>query len=355
MKKKKRKKKKKNGNKTKQKNLTYTRTPNKENKMASRAIREFDGKRILASHLVAHAASPADATLLKEATTANDNVPRILQVTGNILDFNALATSAPWVSTTKLVAKPDQLIKRRGKGGLLLLNADWKDVSTWISSKNRTDISVDGVNGVLDTFLVEPFVPHKSTDEYYVCIASNRFGEEILFTHEGGVDVGDVDAKAKKLMVPIGTSPSAQSIVDTLLGAVPEERRPVLTAFISALMRLYSAANFTYLEINPLVVVDSPIPGHCPRLYALDMAAKLDEAANFLSAPLWGDIHFPPAFGRAPTPEEAYIRELDGKTGASLKLTILNSMGRVWTMVAGGGASVVYAGMSNFGKKYTIL
>ena len=42
-------------------------------------------------------------------------------------------------------------------------------------------------------------------------------------------------------------------------------------------------------------------------------------------------------------PEEAYIRELDSKTGASLKLTILNHTGRIWTMVAGGGASVVYA------------
>ena len=31
------------------------------------------------------------------------------------------------------------------------------------------------------------------------------------------------------------------------------------------------------------------------------------------------------------------------RTGASLKLTILNEKGRVWTMVAGGGASVVYA------------
>ena len=30
-------------------------------------------------------------------------------------------------------------------------------------------------------------------------------------------------------------------------------------------------------------------------------------------------------------------------SGASLKLTILNDRGRVWTMVAGGGASVVYA------------
>jgi len=33
---------------------------------------------------------------------------------------------------------------------------------------------------------------------------------------------------------------------------------------------------------------------------------------------------------------------LDAKTGASLKLTILNRNGRIWTMVAGGGASVVF-------------
>lgn len=30
------------------------------------------------------------------------------------------------------------------------------------------------------------------------------------------------------------------------------------------------------------------------------------------------------------------------QTGASLKLTILNPKGRIWTMVAGGGASVIY-------------
>lgn len=43
------------------------------------------------------------------------------------------------------------------------------------------------------------------------------------------------------------------------------------------------------------------------------------------------------------TKEEAYIAKLDSSTGASLKLTVLNAEGRVWTMVAGGGASVVYS------------
>ncbi|HIC87675.1 MAG TPA: ATPase, partial [Aquificae bacterium] len=35
-------------------------------------------------------------------------------------------------------------------------------------------------------------------------------------------------------------------------------------------------------------------------------------------------------------------KEMDEKSGASLKLTVLNPKGRIWTLVAGGGASVVY-------------
>merc|ERR1719460_1337102 len=37
------------------------------------------------------------------------------------------------------------------------------------------------------------------------------------------------------------------------------------------------------------------------------------------------------------------ISDMDAKTGSSLKPTILNPQGRVWTMVAGGGASVVFS------------
>jgi ATP citrate (pro-S)-lyase len=73
------------------------------------------------------------------------------------------------------------------------------------------------------------------------------------------------------------------------------------------------------------------------------LAAKIDETASFLVQSKWGEIDFPAPFGRPEFPEEAYIRSLDAKTGASLKLTILNHTGRIWTMVAGGGASVVYA------------
>ncbi len=54
-------------------------------------------------------------------------------------------------------------------------------------------------------------------------------------------------------------------------------------------------------------------------------------------------MEFPAPFGRELSKEEAYIAEMDAKTGASLKLTVLNGSGRILTLVAGGGASVVYA------------
>ena len=83
----------------------------------------------------------------------------------------------------------------------------------------------------------------------------------------------------------------------------------------------------------------SALSNHDASLLSLILAGT----ASFLCATEWGHVDCPAPFGRKEFPEEAYIRELDSKTGASLKLTILNHTGRIWTMVAGGGASVVYA------------
>ena len=118
-----------------------------------------------------------------------------------------------WLLTTKLVVKPDQLIKRRGKGGLVLLNCDFIEAKNWIRSKFLTTVFVDNVEGVLSKFIIEPFIEHTSAEEHYVCIQSNRHGEDILFYHAGGVDIGDVDSKAEKLFVPIDTLPSDKDLL----------------------------------------------------------------------------------------------------------------------------------------------
>ena len=73
------------------------------------------------------------------------------------------------------------------------------------------------------------------------------------------------------------------------------------------------------------------------------LVARIDDTAYFECQSKWGELTFPAPFGRKLSKEEYYIKELDAKTGASLKLTILNPKGRVWTMSAGGGASVIFA------------
>jgi ATP citrate (pro-S)-lyase len=128
-----------------------------------------------------------------------------------------------------------------------------------------------------------------------------------------------------------------ETVKSTLLSQIPESRKDYLAGFIIALLKLFRDLNFVYLEINPLVMTDDG------RITPLDMAAKIDETAHFLNSAQWGTIEFPAPFGRAEFPEEAFIRKLDQQSGSSLKLTILNQFGRIWTMVAGGGASVVYA------------
>ncbi len=54
------------------------------------------------------------------------------------------------------------------------------------------------------------------------------------------------------------------------------------------------------------------------------------------SAKKWGEVEFPLPFGRTMSPQEEHVHSLDEATGASLKLSILNPKGRIWTMVAGG-------------------
>lgn len=284
--------------------------------MSAKAVREYHGKRLLAKHLGLEALS-----VLVGPDTVIETLPDL----------------HPWLLQSQLVVKPDQRIKRRGKAGLLGVNLDWKECQAWIDQRMDSTVSVESVTGKLEYFLVEPFVPHSSTrDEYYICVVSHREGDDILFTSEGGVDVGDVDAKASKISVGSdsdGDLTPSDVEAQLLHDGVPASRRETLAQFILDLLNVYRKLNFTYLEINPLVVL-----GHDAdtKIVVMDLAAKIDETAAFLNSSDWGHLDFPPPFGRDAFPEENYIRELDSKTGASLKLTILNKKGRIWTMVAGG-------------------
>ena len=103
------------------------------------------------------------------------------------------------------------------------------------------------------------------------------------------------------MSVEIGTSTDPSVIESNLLSKVSKENHSKLAEFIYRLYLLYVDLHFTYLEINPLVVKEDGI-------YALDLAAKLDQTADYICHGKWGRIEFPPPFGREAYPEVIYFK-----------------------------------------------
>jgi ATP citrate (pro-S)-lyase len=131
------------------------------------------------------------------------------------------AETEEWMKTTKLVVKPDQLIKRRGKMGLVKVDKDIAGVDEVLKDWMHKEIDVQGVKGELERFIVEPFVKHTESDEHYLCIRQLREGDEILFCKQGGVDVGNVEDKASVVMVKTGetlTKEMVEKLVNGLEG-----------------------------------------------------------------------------------------------------------------------------------------
>ena len=146
--------------------------------MSAKSILEADGKAILSYHLtrapvIKPTPLPASATHNPPPKLASLFFPEDESVE-TILD--QAETNYPWLLTpgAKFVAKPDQLIKRRGKSGLLALNKTWADARAWIQARAGKEQKVESVTGVLRQFLVEPFVPHPQDTEYYININSVR-------------------------------------------------------------------------------------------------------------------------------------------------------------------------------------
>jgi len=226
-------------------------------------------------------------------------------------NFEELVSKNPWLLSNKLVCKPDQFIKRRGKSGLVILDANWNDVINKINELRSRGFH---------TFIVEQFF--KIDHEYYICIQSHDNYDEILFFKDGGVDIGDVDKKASRFKIKIDEI-SEITISD-------DDR---INTFINILYTFYKYFYFTYLEINPLCLVGN-------SLIPVDFAAKVDNTSFYLWDKSFRDIV--EQKNEDQTLEERNIEELDSKTGASLKFKLINPKGSIWTLIAGGGASVVY-------------
>jgi len=288
--------------------------------MAQRGIREFDGKKMLAkywSEYISKDFSFPGKIILVDPKTKLDELPKKYK----------------WLDKEKLVVKPDQLFGKRGKHGLIKANATFPEVKKWIKERMNKETTVGKVTDKLTHFLIEPYISHKG--EYYVAIKSNRDGDTIYFSNHGGVDIESVWDTVSEIHVDVVQDIEKINIDAKLPKDTPKENKKMFADFIKGLYKFYKDLNYAYLEINPFVISGN-------NIVPLDLVARLDDTGLFESGGKWGDISFPAPFGRKLSKEEAYIKTMDEKSGASLKLTVLNQKGRVWTMVAGGGGSVIY-------------
>ena len=311
--------------------------------MAQKAIREYDAKSILAKHWDKY---------FPDFTYAYETV-----MVQNGAELTEAAKTNSWLNDKMLVAKPDMLFGKRGKNDLVLFkDAKPGDVTlakatSWIDEKSSSEQSVyfsfdgDTPTGeakvdMLTHFLVEPFMPHTQEEEYYISATCVGDEDMLYMSAEGGMEVEEGwDEKVTEVAFKI--TDTEEEIAAKIRANVPADvadgDKAQFAEFAIGFFRAYRELNFAYLEINPFVMQGNTIE-------LLDMVAKLDDTAGFMMVDEWGDVEYPTAFGmEAKSPEVIAVEEADAKTGASLKLTLLKPEARIWTMVAGGGASVVYA------------
>jgi len=272
---------------------------------------------------------------------------------------------------------------------LVGLNLDVQAAEAFVRERMGRQLTMNNVTGSLTTFIVEPFVPHDA--EFYLSIQSVRSGIDLSFSDAGGVEIEDNWDKVRTVHLPAtadappGACASADALAPLLAG-LASDARPAMAAFVAGCVAVFEDLDFTLMEMNPFTF--DPSTG---KPFPLDMRGELDDTAAFRSAKKWGSgdcpLEFPLPFGRELSGAEAAIAAMDASTGASLKFSVLNPVseegkerqsltraskknsetqknsnfqkklkkpfffsnfekkqhGHVWTMVAGGGASVIYA------------
>ncbi len=263
--------------------------------MSQVAIREYDAKKIVFAHL----GQKYQGYLVQ-----------------NTADLKAIPA---W----QRVIKPDQLFGKRGKLWLVGVKLDAKGLTARVQKYANKNFTIKWVTDKLHTFLVEPFVPHK--EEYYLAIKSTRDADIIYFSTEWGVEVEENWSKVTEIQIAPIAGLTSKDLVK-----VPKK----LHDFVSKVLEAYRAYGFAYLEINPFVF-DAKW-----NIHLLDTVAKVDNCENYRQ-PGRKHIDRVKPFGTQSYPAEEYIAAVDEKTGASLKLTIINPTGRIRLILGGGGASVI--------------
>jgi len=292
--------------------------------MPRRKVREYQSKKLFSENFKRFSSAPVHISCV--------------QVTPTVA-LDSLVAGNPWLASEKLVVKPDMLFGKRGKNNLVLLNATLNEAKQFIEQRMGKQVQIGGLSGVVDHFVVEPFLPH--SEEYYLSIMATREKNVVSFSDCGGMEIEENWDKVKKVELLVGDAIDSADLSSLFHDGLSAPKKESLAEFIRTAYKVFEDLNYHFMEMNPFTITASGQP------FPLDMRGEIDDCANFKNHNKWKvdghDIDFPTAFGKTYLEQEKAVRHLDEQTGASLKLTVLNPHGRIWGMIAGGGASVIYA------------
>ena len=136
------------------------------------------------------------------------------------------------------VVKVDQGVKGRFKKGLVKL-----------------DVPADGVTSKIEALrdkgyryiLVEPYRQHEAADERYLALTLERLGTRVAWSHKGGVDIEQ------------NTDALEETVFDLESAGAIDKALGIQQGTLAGLHEAFEANYLSFLEINPLVVVDGVV------------------------------------------------------------------------------------------------
>jgi len=213
----------------------------------------------------------------------------------------------------KYVVKVDQAIKKRMKQGLVLLDQSFEQLESAVQQLAEKGFRY---------CLVEPMVAHDGDQERYLSFGYDRDNNQLTYSQSGGIDIEEQADAVSHL-----------EVTDENLSKAAAELG-VEASFLQTLAKTFDDIYASFLEINPLALVDG-------KPFMLDVALEVDGEAAHLAHKYWtaDDIRV----YRRQTPEEVAVAELAVQSRASLRYEVINPNGSVFLLLSGGGASIVVA------------
>ncbi|ARM30927.1 ATP citrate lyase citrate-binding domain-containing protein [Prosthecochloris sp. HL-130-GSB] len=251
-----------------------------------------------------------------------------------VMDPNRLAQlgeANKWLRESKLVVKAHEAIGGRFKLGLVKLGLNLEEAVEAAREMIGRKVGTAEIRQVI----VAEMLDHDK--EYYISMAGNPEGAELLLSAKGGVDIEDNWDTVRRISIGIDESPSIEDLTKLAIEAgFPEgEIAERVAKIASRLVLCFDNEDAQSIEINPLVIRKSDM-----RFAALDAVMNVDWDARFRHA----DWDFKPVseIGRPFTEAEQQIMEIDSRIKGSVKFVEVPG-GEVALLTAGGGASVFYA------------